>query len=276
MSDRFLARGYTSKDISAAFTKADALDRDTLIRNTKKQDKVIRDRDLSLSHKKPQSPLFISTFNAQSQQICNIISKHWHTLLLDRDIQSAIQKGPRFTYRKANTLAFHLSPSMFDTRSKFPKVKSIPTGFFKCGKCSMCQYARPTKYITYNTKIRKYFIKNFLNCNICYVVYVLYCGCGHQYVGRTTRPLKVRIAEHVRLIKKKNLDHPVARHFALCPNGGINNFTFSAIEHIPIHARGGNRENVLNKQEMYWIYTLNTLHPHGINLDWELKHFLQG
>ncbi|MEE6466495.1 hypothetical protein FKM82_006970 [Ascaphus truei] len=31
------------------------------------------------------------------------------------------------------------------------------------------------------------------------------CGCGKRYVGRTTRNFKMRIHEHIRLIKKSDL-----------------------------------------------------------------------
>ncbi|MEE6473445.1 hypothetical protein FKM82_010031 [Ascaphus truei] len=125
-----------------------------------------------------------------------------------------------------------------------------------------------------NSGKKSFYIKSFINCNSSFVIYILFCGCDQRYIGRTIRPLKVRIAEHVRLIKKKDLIHPVPRHFSLCPKGGINNFSYAALEHIPSHVRGGDRENTLNKREMFWIYTLCTLYPSGINQEWELKHFL--
>ncbi|MEE6511081.1 hypothetical protein FKM82_017387 [Ascaphus truei] len=95
-----------------------------------------------------------------------------------------------------------------------------------------------------------------------------------SYIGRTIRPVRIRIQEHIRHILKKDMLHPVSRHFSMCSLGDISNFSFSALEHVKIHPRGGDRLNKLNTREMYWIHVMNTLHPTGINIEWDLKHFL--
>lgn len=46
-----------------------------------------------------------------------------------------------------------------------------------------------------------YPIKDFISCHTEGVVYVLQCTCNLQYVGRTKRPLMVRIREPIQNIK---------------------------------------------------------------------------
>lgn len=37
-------------------------------------------------------------------------------------------------------------------------------------------------------------LKQFINCGTEYVVYGIICPCGRLYVGRTSHPMRVRIA----------------------------------------------------------------------------------
>ncbi|MEE6510446.1 hypothetical protein FKM82_030179 [Ascaphus truei] len=89
------------------------------------------------------------------------------------------------------------------------------------------------------------------------------------------RPLKVRMQEHYRLIKKKDLQHPVSKHFTVCERGGPDNFTFVGVERIIKNERGGNIINTLDSRESFWIFTLKTRVSDGINVDWSLSHFLR-
>ncbi|XP_075460474.1 uncharacterized protein LOC142497064 isoform X2 [Ascaphus truei] len=270
LTNRFLARGYTQKIIQDAFESAESMDRSVFSAKKKK-----KRNNVSLTYG-DECPLFISTYSRQAQNIRNIINKHWATLALDKDLTQFVKNGPKFTYRKAQTLGSHLSPSLFHTTPEYKNIRGIPKGFYSCGNCSMCKYACNTKVIKYEDDKKSHVIKAFLNCNTTFTVYLLQCGCSMRYVGRTKRTLKTRIAEHVRFIKKKDDTHPVPRHFTRCSRGGIANFSFMALEHISQGVRGGDREGTLNRREMYWIYTLRTLHPLGINQEWELKHFLAG
>lgn len=56
-------------------------------------------------------------------------------------------------------------------------------------------------------------INKLLTCNSDNVLYVIQCPCGKQYIGRTKRLLKTRIAEHVANIKKGHEKHTLSRHF---------------------------------------------------------------
>ncbi len=46
------------------------------------------------------------------------------------------------------------------------------------------------------------------------------------------------------------------------------------IEKVIKPSRGGDCEKKLLQSECFWIYTLNTLSPSGLNEDFDIKHFL--
>lgn len=65
-----------------------------------------------------------------------------------------------------------------------------------------------------------------------HAVYVLECPCQQQYVGRTTRGLKIRIGEHINNIKKGFEKHSVSRHFKVKLKKDPSLLTFYGIENI--------------------------------------------
>ncbi|MEE6517844.1 hypothetical protein FKM82_028355 [Ascaphus truei] len=263
LSDKFLSRGYNKADVDVVLLNAKTVDRVDLLK------KKIRNKQTKFQ----DMPLFITKFSKQASQIRQIVSKHWNILKLDKDLDTYTTHGPRFAFRRANTLASSISKSLYKSPSQ-SRMSNIPRGFLRCSFCKCCKYATPTKRVHTLFPKGKHRINTFINCQTSHVVYVITCGCRYKYVGRTIRSLYIRISEHVRLINKKDLVHPLSKHFVQCPLGGLKKFSFCAVEHVPSCIRGGDRLNRLNKKEMSWIFSLNTLQPYGLNVEWELKHFL--
>lgn len=66
---------------------------------------------------------------------------------------------------------------------------------------------------------RQYSLKQFLNCNTRYVVYVITCkACPTQYVGRTTKHLRDRFWKHLNNIKTDKSTN-IERHYNTCHEG---------------------------------------------------------
>ncbi|MEE6515317.1 hypothetical protein FKM82_023969 [Ascaphus truei] len=264
LKGRFRERGYEERDLESAFQHALQTDRNDLIKKRKSKKSIKRD-DAA------QVPLFITTFSKQAEQIRHILQKHWGFLKLDSELDPYTVQKPRMVFKKAKTIGISVSPSLFSSKSK--NITQLPRGFFKCGNCNLCRYAEPVKSLRDIYTGHIYKIESFMTCNTDFVIYLLKCACGSGYIGRTIRSVKVRFTEHIRSIKNKDELFPVARHFNTCRYGSIKTLTYSAIEKISIHPRGGNREALLNRREMFWIYALGTMAPRGMNQDWELKHF---
>ena len=94
------------------------------------------------------------------------------------------------------------------------------------------------------------------------VVYFIECEkCGKQYVGETGNPLHVRMNGDQSDYHRNLPDQPVAVHFNLVDHS-FDNLSIQVIEQVwrddPAYRK---------LQESYWIYTLKSLAPNGLNLD---------
>ena len=93
-----------------------------------------------------------------------------------------------------------------------------------------------------------------------------------QYVGQTERPLRLRFCEHRRAILQRNETNAIAKHFARYhPNYHISEndvpVTITPIEQIPDQgSKEANKAKRLDR-EQFWIDTLATFHPNGVNED---------
>ena len=84
--------------------------------------------------------------------------------------------------------------------------------------------------------------------------------CGLQYVGETANPLHIRINGHRSDIHTQKTDKPVAAHFNL-PDHTLDDLQVMGIEKF--HDDTEWRKH----RESYWIFTLDTLAPTGMNLE---------
>ena len=100
-----------------------------------------------------------------------------------------------------------------------------------------------------------------VTCTTTNLIYLISCRvCGVQYIGETRTTLKRRFYGHRSTVKTKKLDTPVGHHFNL-PNHSISYKTLQGIE-----ALGNHRETVHLSREKFWIRRLQTIQPHGLNI----------
>ncbi len=92
-------------------------------------------------------------------------------------------------------------------------------------------------------------------------------------MGKTSRQLKTRIAEHRCAIRHQDPRSPVAQHVFKFKHS-ISTLQYIGIEAVKLPRRGGDINNLLLKREAYWIYTFNTLSPNGLNKDFDICPFL--
>lgn len=64
----------------------------------------------------------------------------------------------------------------------------------------------------------------------------------------------------------------MACHFTECAHS-VSSLRFQGIEQIKL-PRGGNIDKVLCQRELYWIHTLDALHPKGLNVDFDMSVML--
>lgn len=64
---------------------------------------------------------------------------------------------------------------------------------------------------------------------------MLKCPCMLQYVGRTSRPLMVRVQEHINNIKNGKKDHSVPKHFREVHGRNSKCLNFWGVEKVKPH-----------------------------------------
>ena len=153
-------------------------------------------------------------------------------------------------------------------------LSAPPQGFYKCGNCAQCSNSSNSKHFTHPHSGKRYKISSFINCNSTHVIYMLRCMCGLSYIGQTKRQLKIRIGEHKTAIRTQNMEYAMARHFKEANHGSPASLKFWGIEKITAPPRGGDIINKLLRRESFWIHTLNTLEPNGLNEELSLSCFL--
>ncbi|CAJ0940300.1 unnamed protein product, partial [Ranitomeya imitator] len=99
---------------------------------------------------------------------------------------------------------------------------------------------------------KRFSIKGHFTCNTTFVVYLIKCPCGLGYVGETTQ--HIRDASH-------NINQllDVVKLY----------FQFRLISYRITIRRGGDRIKKLKERESFWIHTLQTLTPLGLNREYE-------
>ena len=82
-----------------------------------------------------------------------------------------------------------------------------------------------------------------------------------QYVGETENALHIRMNGHRSDIRTRKTEKPVATHFCQ-PDHSLEDLEVRGIEKIHNNSTQWRRE-----RESFWIFTLRTLTPDGMNLD---------
>lgn len=208
----------------------------------------------------------------------NILAKHWCILLGDPFLGSSLTQLPKVSYRRAKNIKSRIAPSKIRKVPLTPAshIPLIPlVGMYQCRKklyltCKFVDHGQKN----FTVKDKTYTIKDFYNCSSEYVVYCLTCPCGLFYVGRTIRPLRQRFGEHRRFIEKGWDKHSVPLHFLKEHQKSTMGLRVWVIEAMPRGLPAAERFKRLCQQKAYWIYSLGTLSPGGLNEELETHSLL--
>ena len=263
MQKKFKDRGYSATQINNAAQKI----------NSKPRSELFHRR----SDAKSRAPVVFSTRYSRAAENCKtVINKHWHILRSDKSLYEAFSQPPLTVFSRGQNLRHHLVKSDLPPTPSMPaqrQLTPIPDGNYRCGACTQCNFTHRCQSFKHPHSGKTIPIKGMITCSTTGVIYLLTCPCGKAYVGMTKRELKVRIAEHRSTIRCKNMNYPVAAHFAEA-NHPVSSLRYIGIEKVNVPRRGGDIEQLLLKREASWIYQLKTLSPMGLNIDFDLRPFL--
>lgn len=223
--------------------------------------------------------VFSTPFSKQYYDVVQIIKRYLPLLNGDETFKNILPV--KFVAKHAQTLGNAVSPSLFTSGSKHGDNWIHTSASFKCGYswCKACKFASVTKTFnsTPNPQASPFIIRNYINCNSKNIISLFTCEeCQLQYFGCTSNALKIRIRWHL-LDATKELALNVSaasRHFSLVHGGDTSRFTFSGIESVTQTIRGGDMIRKLLPREAFWIFTLGTRAPMGMNIRQDLFYQL--
>ncbi len=197
--------------------------------------------------------------------------KHWHIVESDPRLKKCFDKPPRLVYKKTPNRRNILFRSDLKPAPHF--LNKIPHGNYRCGNCQQCNITYKTLTFTHPHTAKSFKIRGTISCKTANVIYLLRCPCGLCYVGKTSRPLKNRISEHRCAIRHRDPKSPVAQHFANSRHS-VSTLQHIGIEVVKCPRRGGDINILILQREAFWIFTLDTLSPRGLNEDFDIRPFL--
>lgn len=257
--NRFLVKGYDKRILDDCLPKVKDIDRRSLLKPRTVTPKM-------------SWLVCVTTFSDISMDIWKAIKKHWYILESDPLVGHLFKEFPLFAQKRAPNLSDTLvkTDSVVETQKTFWTL--LPNGNFPCHRCVQCHAMIKGDSFTHPHSGHKYPVNSKISCHTKFVVYLLKCPCGLCYVGKTKRELKTRISEHKSSIRNHDEKSLVARHFDAFGNE-VCTLRFQGVEEDKPLKRGGNREKFLLQRKVFWIQTLQTEHPQGLNEELVLSCF---
>ncbi|GFS02614.1 hypothetical protein ElyMa_002869000 [Elysia marginata] len=128
-------------------------------------------------------------------------------------------------------------------------------------RCLTCKLITTTSQFTSTVTGKTYNILHNLSCDSHTIIHLITCTkCKKQYVGLTSQTLRKRFNTHRSNINNQRGD-AVGLHFNL-PEHDIGHLQVTPIDQLKNTDMIG-----LKKKEIFWIKTLQTVTPQGIDLD---------
>ena len=116
-----------------------------------------------------------------------------------------------------------------------------------------------------NQTNRIFQVYHYLNCKGKYVIYLPECiKCKLQYVGKAETEFNIRLNNHRKDVCKPNAIS-ASRHFSGMSHNVNTHAKFILIEQIHHNISKEKNKGRLKQRENFWILTLETLTPKGIN-----------
>ena len=195
----------------------------------------------------------VLTFHPLNYKVRDVISRNFLILQNDPEMSAIFTDNPLISFRCNKNMQDNL------VRSALRQNLPAPAGTFSCSRarCYTCSFFNSATSISGPKS--NFIIRYNFTCTSSNIIYCISCSkCCKLYIGETGQRLCDRFAEHLRSVRNKDVDKPVARHFNAA-NHSICDIKICAISPIS----GGNDSR--KRHEKRLIFKIGTIHPHGLN-----------
>lgn len=187
----------------------------------------------------------ITTYSSVSRTLNRKWKDNFDKMLLNSGVIP--NSGTVSAYRRNKNLKDWLVRAKLPSIEHF-KLQKAPKKFLKL------------KYIRSNREQLLYKIHQNISFKTINCIYMIFCGkCNKKYVGETKNEILLRIQQHKTNIRnRKKLDTPLVKHFL---EHGIDKLKWTGLE-----SNKNWTDWERKKRERFWIYTLGTREPQGLNI----------
>lgn len=250
LAKQFVGRGYRSGEVKRSIEKASHISRaDALSYTTKTRSQRV--------------PL-VTSFHPDLPPLQAIIKKHWPIIESQSRFKKVFPVPPVLSFKRPPNLKDILVRANVNTPKVARDSENLEVGCTRCIKgCKTCDYIQVTNtFVSHITK-KTYEIRQATCCTSVNAIYLIECNrCGIQYVGETGNQIRERINNHRSTIKHhlSHKDKPVASHFSSRLHS-VKDLKLTVIESM-----GHQSKFRRLHRERFWIRTLQTERPHGLNI----------
>ena len=250
LRSKFTDRGYPVDLVERQFEKAKSKDRKSLIFQKRKEVKG-QDRKVRL----------IFTYNRGNPPLHKWIRESKKFLLSVKGKE--LGKNIQIAYKQPRNLRKIAAGCKKARVEGGPNIETTPlneAGCFRCNHCKVsCSKLHETNRFTSTNTGRTYKIKQKMNCDSPYVIYLVTCkGCKGQYVGKSVTPFKKRHSNHMQEIKHGK--GGLGQHYGPQGRCSKDNISIVLIEKVDV----GDRLS-LAKREQFWQHQLRVFVENGGN-----------
>ena len=211
-------------------------------------------------------PRLITTYSPYYTSLSRLINKYWSPIHNDPTLSTLFPTPPQLCFRRNPTIADSLVKAALPGAPRPPtgQVPPIPiprldSRMVRCAdkRCKVCPNAEGRRILFSAVSKTPYTFHETFTCADTSLIYCIVCSkCEKLYIGLTSNSLRVRFRMHRHASETKRRV-PLYRHFARKSHDFLRDHRIVPLEHC--------EPDALPEREAFWIRTLHTLLPHGLN-----------
>ena len=217
---------------------------------------------------------FTVKFHPGLPDIKGTLNKYLPLLYTSDRMREVVKNPPLISFSQGNSLGNLLCRARLRNSSEDTEV--TPSQQCDGRRCQLCPSFIASDKVISTSNGRTFTCRNQgTDCNTKWAVYLIKCGvCGKQYVGQSNN-IRLRMNCHKSDYRKfLNGDTSKSGSSALythLKSHGVDIFKFQILEVLNTEGFIGKDvrllDRLLDEKERHWIWKLNTLVPHGLNID---------
>ena len=232
LETQLVSKNYPKELIKSQIERAESLDRTRLLEQKSRDDS------------KNNTITMVYTYNQNNPDIRNIIQSSLNYLKSSHKMANVLKQSEIiFAKRQPKNLKALLCCSKYlenklDYTYKITRCKS---------QCVTCTHIVETSEVKFRNSNVTFKLKNNFSCNSKFVIYLIVCGCGLEYIGECQN-LKQRTRLHRSNLKcERNRVLNVSKHLYNCGDGTFKLYPFYQMPNSSDHDRRVKERYFINK-----------------------------